>query len=331
MNFDSFIGNRKIVDRLRRKLREGRFPHGLIFSGPEGVGKHSCALMIAKSLNCAGASPDDFCNECRNCRKIDAGTHPDVMTISVEEDATRIKIVQIRHVLAMLDLHPLEGRNKVFIIDPANMMNAEAANALLKGLEEPPENSFFILITVNVHELLLTVRSRSQVYNFTPLALDEIRQHSVSDELAVRWSEGSIGRARSIDLTRLKSEREFMLEFLEITMTASEDGFQDLLGASADLGRAKQSFEERMKILAVLLADVLYLKEGVTGKLVNVDIRDRLARLANSASVDRIVQIGDFLRFIESSLKSNVNRQMLTDMLAVTGNEILNDFLNESR
>jgi len=329
--FESFIGNRKIVDRLRRKLREGRFPHGLIFSGPEGVGKHSCALMIAKSLNCASASPGDFCNACKDCRKIDAGTHPDVMTISVEEEATRIKIVQIRHVLAMLDFHPLEGRNKVFIIDPADMMNAEAANALLKGLEEPPENSFFILITVNVHELLLTVRSRSQVYNFTPLALDEIRQHSVSDELAVRWSEGSIGRARSIDLSRLKNEREFMLEFLEITMTASEDGFQDLLGASADLGRAKQSFEERMKILAVLLADVLYLKEGVTGKLVNVDIRDRLARLADSASVDRIVQIGDFLRFIESSLNSNVNRQMLTDMLALTSNEILNDFLNESR
>ena len=331
MNFDSFIGNRKIVDRLRRKLREGRFPHGLIFSGPEGVGKNSCALMIAKSLNCASASPGDFCDACKDCRKIDAGTHPDVMTISVEEDATRIKIAQIRHFLAMLDLRPLEGRNKVFIIDPADMMNDEAANALLKGLEEPPENSFFILITVNVHELLLTVRSRSQVYNFTPLALDEIRQHSVSDELAVRWSQGSIGRARSIDLSRLKNEREFMLEFLEITMTASEDGFQDLLGASADLGRAKQSFEERMKILAVLLADVLYLKEGVTGKLVNVDIRDRLARLANSASVDRIVQIGDFLRFIESSLNSNVNRQMLSDMLAMTGNEILNDFLNESR
>ena len=91
------------------------------------------------------------------------------MTISVEEDATQIKIAQVRQHPQMLDLQPLEGRNKVFIIDPADPLNPEAANALLKGLEEPPENSFFILITVNVHELLLTVRSRCQVYNFTPL------------------------------------------------------------------------------------------------------------------------------------------------------------------
>jgi DNA polymerase III delta' subunit len=331
MTFDSFIGNRKIIDRLRAKLREGRFPHGLIFSGPQGVGKHTCALMIAKSLNCTNAVAGDFCNECANCRKIDAGSHSDVMTISVEEEASRIKIDQIRRLLTTLDFQPLEGRNKIFIIDPADLMNAEAANALLKGLEEPPENSFFILITVNVHELLLTVRSRCQVYNFTPLTLDDIRQHGVSDELVVRWSEGSIGQARSLDVTRLKSERELMLDFLETTVSANEEQFQDLLGASADLGRAKQGFEERMKILAVLLADILYLKEDLTGKLVNLDIRDRLVKIANRASVDRIVGMSDFLGFIESSLKSHVNRQMLTDMLALTGNEILNDFLAESR
>jgi len=332
MNFDSFIGNRKIIDRLRAKLREARFPHGLIFSGPTGVGKHTAALMIAKALNCTQATtPDDFCDRCPSCRKIEAGTHPDVMTISVEEDASQIKIAQVRHVLSILEFQPLEGRNKIFIIDPADMMNAEAANALLKGLEEPPESSYFILITVNVHELLLTVRSRSQVYNFTPLALDELRQHGVSDDLVLRWSEGSIGHARSLDVARLKSERELMLDFLETVVTSTEEQFQDLLGASADLGRAKQGFEERMKILAVLLADVLYLKEGVDGKLVNQDLRDRLAQVVKRASVDRIVKMADFLGFIESSLKNHVNRQMLTDMLAITGNEILNDFLTESR
>jgi DNA polymerase III subunit delta' len=331
MNFNSFIGNPKIIDRLRAKLREGRFPHGLIFSGPAGVGKHTAALMIAKALNCTKATaPDDFCNRCPSCRKIDSGTHPDVMTITVEEDASQIKIAQVRHILSMLDLQPLEGRNKVFIIDPADLMNAESANALLKGLEEPPENSFFILITVNVQELLLTVRSRSQVYNFVPLALNELRQHGVSDDLVLRWSEGSIGHALNLDVTRLKSEREFMLDFLETIVTAREEQFQDLLGASSDLGRAKQGFEERMKILAVLLGDVLYLKVGLDAKVVNQDIRERLANVADRASVDRIVKMADFLGFIESSLKNHVNRQMLTDMLALTGNEILNDFVTES-
>src|SRR5262249_430186 len=111
MRFDSFIGNSQIMGRLRSKLREDRFPHGLIFSGPEGVGKDTCGVMLAKALNCTKAQPDDFCDECSSCRKITSGVHPDVMTISVEEDATQIKIAQIRHILSLLELQPLEGRN----------------------------------------------------------------------------------------------------------------------------------------------------------------------------------------------------------------------------
>jgi DNA polymerase-3 subunit delta' len=321
MHFDSFVGNAKIIERLRTKLKQERFPHGLIFSGPEGVGKHTFALMLAKTLNCTNAQPGDFCDECSSCRKINAGTHPDVTTISVEEDATQIKIAQIRQFLAHLELQPLEGRNKVFIIDPANLLNAEAANALLKGLEEPPENSFLILVTVNVHELLLTVRSRCQVYNFTPLALDEIRGHGVTDELAVRWCQGSIGRARALDIARLKKEREIVMDFLEVVITATQDQFQDLLSTSAELGRAKVEFESRMAILAVLIADLLYVKEGVPHKLVNIDLKDHLEKLASRASVERLLKMAEFLRFIESSLKTHVNRQMLTDALAITGNE----------
>jgi len=321
MRFESFIGNRKIIERLRRKLREGRFPHGLIFSGPEGVGKHTCALMLAKALNCTNAEPGDFCDTCPNCRKIDSGTHPDLVMVSLEDDATMIKIEQIRHVLGLLELHPLEGRNKIFIIDPANLVNTGAANALLKGLEEPPENSFFILITVNVHELLLTVRSRCQVYNFTPLTLDEIRQHGITDELAVRWSQGSIGRALALDMTRLKGEREVVMDFLETVVGATEEHFQDLLAVSAELGRAKQEFESRMDLLAVLIADVFYLKEGVGDKLVNIDLKDRLQKVAGKISDDRMIQMAEFLRLVELSLKTNVNRQMLMDALAVTGNE----------
>jgi DNA polymerase III subunit delta' len=321
MQFDSFIGNRKIIERLRTKLREGRFPHGMIFSGPQGVGKHTCALMIAKALNCLKAAAGDFCGECAACRKIESGVHPDVTVISVEDEATQIKIAQIRHVLGMLDLQPLEGRNKVFIIDPADLLNAEAANALLKGLEEPPENSFFILITVNVHELLLTVRSRCQVYNFTPLTLDEIRQHGVANELAVRWSQGSIGRARSLDMAQLTRERETVLEFLETVINAKEEQFQDLLSVSAELGRAKQEFESRMDLLAVLIADLIYIKEGDGERAVNVDIRERLSRLGSRVASERLIRMGEFLRSIESNLKTHVNRQMLTDVLALTGNE----------
>src|SRR5262249_40846463 len=273
------------------------------------------------------ASPGEFCDFCTSCRKIDSGTHPDVITIAVEEDATQIKIAQVRRLLTLLELQPLEGRNKVFIIDPADSLNLESANALLKGLEEPPENSFFILITVNVHELLLTVRSRCQVYNFTPLTLDELRRQGITDELKIRWSQGSIGRARALDVSRLKADREMMLDFLETVIQAKEEHFQDLLGVSAEFGKAKEGFESRLEVLAVLIADLLYLSEGAPQKIVNIDIRERLQKLAERASVDRLLRMGEFLRFIESSLKSHVNRQMLTDVLALTGNETASAWL----
>jgi DNA polymerase III subunit delta' len=321
MQFDSFVGNRKIIDRLQSKLRQGRFPHGLIFSGPAGVGKHTCAVMLAKALNCTEASAGHFCDACSSCRKIESGTHPDVMAITLEEDASQIKIAQVRQLLSMLELQPLEGRNKIFIIDPTDALNAEAANALLKGLEEPPENSYFFLITVNVQELLFTVRSRCQVYNFTPLTLNEIRQHGITDELTVRWSQGSIGRARALDIVRVKSEREVVLDFLETVIVSKEEQFQDLLGVSAELGRAKQEFENRLEILAVLIADLLYTREGVAERIVNVDLKDRLQKLAGHVPVERLLKMADFLRFIESSLKTHVNRQMLTDVLAITANE----------
>lgn len=322
MIFDSFIGNRKTIERLRSKLRENRFPHAVIFSGPQGVGKYTSALMIAKALNCIESTAGDtFCDACTSCRKINSGIHPDVITVSVEEEATQIKIAQIRRVLKTLEFQPLEGRNKAFIIDPANLMNSEAANALLKGLEEPPENSFFFLITVNAQDLLLTVRSRCQIYNFKPLTLDEIRHYGIDDELAVRWSQGSIGLARTLDATKLESEREPVIDFLETAVTAHEDQFKDLIAVSADLARSKQGFEKRMAVLCVLVADVLYLKVGLPDRIINIDIQNRLAKIAALVSVDRLIRISEFLRRIESSLRSNANRQMLIDALALVANE----------
>src|SRR5438094_272631 len=149
---------------------------------------------------------------------------------------------------------------------------------LLKGLEEPPEKTFFILIAINVHELPLTVRARCQIYHFAPLTLAEMRQHGITDELVLRWSRGSIGRARSLDIDQVKRERQMVLKLLEDSVGAKEDNFQTLLGISAELGRAKQDFEDRMAILAILIADTLYAKEGLPGKLVNIDLSDRLTK-----------------------------------------------------
>lgn len=322
MRFDDFIGNRKVIDRLRLKLREGRFPHGLIFAGPEGVGKRTCALMVAKALNCAQPGAAEFCDECTQCRKIDAGTHSDIVKVTVEDDASDIKIAQIRSLLQTLELRPLEGKNKVFIIDPADAMNLSSANALLKGLEEPPDNSYFILLSPSPQSLLVTVRSRSQTYPFIPLTLEEMRTFG-DDELALRWSRGSIGRLKTLDLGALLKRRSIALDFLKTAIRAGDNDFRSLIGASADLARSKGDFESNMDTIAILVEDLLYAREGLAGKIVNIDIENDLSLLAAEIEPAQFVQIADFLRTIEIHSTTHGNRQLMTDVLALTSNAVV--------
>jgi DNA polymerase III delta' subunit len=331
MGFQSFIGNTKVVDRLRQKLRQDRFPQALIFAGPEGVGKHTLATMVAKALNCTNAGPTDFCDECTHCRKINSGTHPDVTTVTLEDEATQIKIAQVRRVLEIVRLQPLEGRNKVFLIDPANLLNPEAANALLKGLEEPPEHTFFILIAINVHELLLTIRSRCQVYHFAPVRLEDIRDRGGIDELTVRWSQGSIGKAFGLDLGTITQQREIVLDFIESAVYASNETLREMLNASAELSRTRQDFSGYLGVMAVLLGDILYIAVGNTDKVVNIDMIQRLERAAQAAPTERWIRVSEFLRVMESGLKSYTNRQMLTDTMALAMAEISNDISAKSR
>jgi len=331
MGFESFIGNPKHIERLRTKLRQNRFPHGLIFSGPEGIGKRTCATMVAKALNCVASEPDDFCGTCDPCRKIDAGTHPDVSVIGIEEEASEIKIDQVREAIRLLGFQPLEGRNKVYIIDPADLLNASSANAMLKALEEPPENSYLILITKRLHAILPTVRSRCQSYAFTPLSLDELRRYNYSsDELLLRWCRGSIGTLKALDAATLKRQREIILNFIETAVFASEDQFRDLLAAAKEVSGTKQDFASHLEMLGVMFEDLLYLREGMADRIVNVDIRPRLEKLSEETTAELWIRLAEFLGTMESSMKTHVNRPMLTEVLALHANINVEKILDDN-
>src|SRR5207247_10390320 len=122
---------------------------------------------------------------------------------------------------------------------------------------------------------------------------------------------------------QLKSERQMVLNLLQTAIGAEEEDFQELLGISAELARAKQDFENRLSILAVLISDLLYVKEGVSEKLVNIDLEARLGKLIGRATVDQLIRMAEFLRFMESSIKSDVNREMLTDVLVLKGGNMI--------
>jgi DNA polymerase-3 subunit delta' len=333
MGFDSFIGNRKNIDRLQSKLQQDRFPHGLLFSGPDGIGKRTCALMVAKALNCAQAPAGEFCDSCKQCHKIDAGTHPDVIRIGLEDEASEIKIAQIREAIRMLEFRPLEGSSKVFIIDPANLLNPSSANALLKGLEEPPDNSYFILITNSLHAQLPTIRSRCQSYAFTPLSLDELRTfgtlHGSIDELALRWSRGSIGTFQTLDAAALKVQREVILDFVETAILSTQEEFRELLSVAKEVAGTKQDFAAHLEMIGVVLTDLLYLKQGRSDYVINFDIRARLEKITERISTETLIRLSEFLGLMENSLKTHVNRPMLTEVLALSGNLALSKILDD--
>ena len=175
MSFADIIGQKRIINLLRRALAHEHLPHSFLFTGMEGVGKHLTALTFAKVVNCENSAAGDCCDRCVSCRKAASGNHPDINII--ERDGPFIKIEQIRALKQRLRFRPLESRYRVTVINNAQNMKMEAANALLKVLEEPPAANLIILTAYEITSLLPTIVSRCLHLPFQPLATEEISAH----------------------------------------------------------------------------------------------------------------------------------------------------------
>jgi DNA polymerase III subunit delta' len=253
MGFDSFLGNPQAVQNVRQMLANDRVPGALIFSGPEGVGKKTLALMFAKALNCERRNPggDDFCGECARCIKVDhmiAAAREDLerrretkeaarrveglvyFDVQLIEPLTRyILVEQIRRLRTAAASHPFELARSVFVIDSAQAIHWQATDLLLKLLEEPPDTATFILVCPNFTELRATLRSRCRQVRFAPVSGEIIRRlvgdrktegrtaeaGRQSQELAVRLAGGSIARAKTLDLEDYRRRRQPWLDYLD--------------------------------------------------------------------------------------------------------------------
>src|SRR5580658_2253474 len=249
MPFSDFYGNPETVRQLRDMLARNRFPQAVILAGPAGSGKYTLALMLAKAMNCLSPTTTDglpdFCGTCSNCVRIaqaedlDARfaeaveardglretdkketrlfvqTHPDVLVVPPDPPQMMIKVDQVRRVIETIYYRPAEGRERVYIFTDSAFMK-EAANSLLKVLEEPPEFATIFLLTENPGELLPTIRSRSMVFQLGALPAEEIEQYLAKHRaewkaperaLVARLSEGAVGRARGFDLAAYVAAR----------------------------------------------------------------------------------------------------------------------------
>jgi DNA polymerase III subunit delta' len=244
MGFDSFVGNAAAVGMLREMLRDDRMPGALLFTGPEGVGKRTLALMAAKAAVCQRLK-DDFCGECAHCRRADemiASARDDLVRRSEMKEAGRrleglvyfdlqliapftryILTEQIRLLRQVSYARPFELPRRFFIIDQAQAIHWQAVDLLLKVMEEPPETTTFILVCPNAGELRPTIRSRCQRVPFLPvdealiarLLAERTQVPETERALLARLAGGSVGKALSLDIHEYLARREPWLGFLD--------------------------------------------------------------------------------------------------------------------
>jgi DNA polymerase-3 subunit delta' len=317
-DFNSFVGNRRVVEILRRALDQERLPHALIFAGPPGVGKRALALLLARHLNCLRPINGEACNACSSCRKIIAETHPDVRII--EPDGAYIKIDQVRALIGEIAFQPFEARYRVAILDGADQMRQEAANCLLKTLEEPPSRSILILLTAKPYLLLATIRSRSRMLQFGPIAEDLIEEFLVSGQgcapedarLAAVLSNGSLGTALAFDAARNRQMRQQALRFVSLLLRRGSFAHASALVAS--VAKDKELSLEWVEMTATLLEDVYY-AQIAPGRIGQRDIAAELNDLAQSASHASVVAAIDAVKNLKAALQQNVNRQLALEAM----------------
>lgn len=358
MPFSDFHGNAETVYRIREMLARDRFPHGVILTGRSGSGKYTLTTMIARAMNCLEhATSDglpDFCGKCSNCTRIalsedlDARfaeaveareamkegekketrlfvqTHPDVLVIPPDPPQMMIKVDQVRHVIETIYFRPIEARERVFIFTDAAFMK-EAANSLLKILEEPPEFATIFLLAESAGELLPTIRSRCMVLPLHSLASDEIEAYLAEHRpdwkapqraLVARLSEGAIGRARTFDLPAYSAAREHALVILRTALRSGEhtDLFKmtESYRAGAE-GRVR--LELLLRCMYSLLQDLTFLNSDSRELVRNTDILSELQKLAEVTSFEWLASASDRLAEVERGVRRNLLRSLSLDAM----------------
>ena len=356
MPFSDFYGNSDVVLRIREMLARERFPHAVILTGPAGSGKYTLATMVARAMNCleppiADGLPD-FCGKCSNCIRIAQmedldsrcaeaiaaredlketdkketrlfiQTHPDVLVIPPDPPQMMIKVDQVRRVIETIYFRPAEARERVFIFTDSVFMK-EAANSLLKVLEEPPEFATIFLLAGSAGEFLATIRSRCMVLQLRSLSSHEIedylgKQHPEwkppERALVARLSEGAAGRARNFDLAGYSAARDQALTLLKTALRAGEhtDLFK-ITEAYRAGAEGREKIELLIRCLYSLLEDLLFLESKSPSLVRNTDLLGELQKLAQAGDFEWLSSAAKHLAEVERGLRRNLLRSLSLD------------------
>jgi DNA polymerase III subunit delta' len=356
MPFSDFVGNSETTHRLREMLARGHFPHAVILSGAQGSGKYKLALMLARAMNCLEHPTTDglpdFCGHCSNCTRIaqsedldsrfaeavearenlrDADrketrlfvqTHPDVLVIPPDPPQMMIKVDQVRHVIETIYYRPAEARERIYAFTGSAFMK-EAANSLLKILEEPPEFATIFLLTENAGELLPTIRSRSMSFHLAALATADIESRLAqlrpdwNRALVARISNGAFGRALSFDLESYTSARANALVILKSALGANDHSELFKTTESYRAGaEGREKIDVLLSTLYSLLEDIMLLQSGAAQLVRNTDIVGELKKMSEASDFGWLQAAAEGLGEVERGLRRNLLRSLSLDAFA---------------
>ncbi|MBI2866580.1 MAG: DNA polymerase III subunit delta' [Chloroflexi bacterium] len=316
-------GHEQVVRGLRHSLSSGRLAHAYLLVGPPQVGKGMLALDLARAVNCEGGSPDP-CGRCRSCQRIAAGKHADVVVLHWGEGKTEIGIDQVREVQHRASLKPVEGRCRVFIVDGAEDLSVEAANCLLKTLEEPAPQVLFLLLTCYEDRLLPTVRSRCQRLAIRPLPLElvvgELQCRGLDPEraaLIARLARGRLGWALlAAEEPQVWQRRaEALGRVSSLAGASTGERFSYASGWAGTSPHRRERVQEEMDLWEDWWRDLFLVRGDCSAHIVNRDYEEQLRQQAQGLALGDVVAFLQELRRTRRALEANASPRLALEAL----------------
>ncbi|MGM0437730.1 MAG: DNA polymerase III subunit delta' [Bacillota bacterium] len=319
MSFKDVIDQKEVVNILKEELKDDRVNHAYLFYGKEGIGKKSLAVEFARALLCKEVE-NDSCNICNNCRRVEHGNHPDLKIIEANTKTKNLKIDQIREMQKEIAYKPYESKYKIYIIDRAENMTNQAANSLLKTLEDPPSYAIIILISEELNKLLPTVISRCQNLRFSNISREKMEEFlekqnidKEKKQLIIGLARGSIGKAQELyENSEFLNKRKKIYDFLkDINNITKVDIFSEV---KEWVNLIKEDFP-LFDLLSAWYRDIIIYKRGNKKQIVNSDYQESILKEADRYNLSELLAIIELIEAHEGYIERNAFKDLTLQVL----------------